>query len=564
MKDIIKKINQLFENGDFKESTEFALNYLLENPINQNNVTIHITIYNDLTKFYFLNKDAKTALKYAKKGIEIAQSFNVSNLLASQYLRIGNIYAKFHVNDQALSYFKTSVEYATDKQDLHIYQSSVFNMASLYYAEGSIKEALNTLKLLLKQTYYRNEKLKAYVHLLASDCYAKLRNYSKAIECLNSGLSFYDFKNEERLTEKLKLPLYYIYSNSEKKAKIILSELERDCYIFENNNEFLRDYHFALGIYFNFKKEYENAISALQKTIKFSFSENHFDAFSVLISCYHKVGLHEEAIRLSDQYINKTNRYYEKERAKRHLRMSTFLELDYAEIEADKTKKIYNQEKKYRNWIETEKGNFDKLLANILPTQAIKELKEKEFVQPKKYDEASVLFAELTNFEELTKSLNTDEVVGLLNEVISNFDKLALQYKIERIKTIGNGYMAVSGVPVPNKDHLPRIANFALELMESIKKLNSIKGYELELQVGLSTGALIAGVVGQKKFAYDIWGDTVNMASRMNSQSLEGKIQCTKEVYEKLKEKYSFTKRGKVNIKGKGVMETWFLIRSLY
>ncbi|MCA6606615.1 MAG: adenylate/guanylate cyclase domain-containing protein, partial [Pseudanabaena sp. M007S1SP1A06QC] len=176
------------------------------------------------------------------------------------------------------------------------------------------------------------------------------------------------------------------------------------------------------------------------------------------------------------------------------------------------------------------------------------------------FDEVTVLFADIVNFTEYAAAISASELVNILNEIFSEFDYLAEQYSLEKIKTVGDSYMVVGGLPLPSNDHAESIAEMALEMQSSIKKFKRGDDSQFSLRIGIHTGHAIAGVIGTKKFIYDLWGDTVNVASRMESYGIADCIQVTEATYQLLKDKYYFEQRGMINIKGKGEMSTYLLI----
>lgn len=200
------------------------------------------------------------------------------------------------------------------------------------------------------------------------------------------------------------------------------------------------------------------------------------------------------------------------------------------------------------------------LLLNILPTPIAERLKEGEKVIADKYPQVSVLFADIVNFTKMTKEFGPEHIVEILNDIFERFDSLTNQYHIEKIKTIGDNYMAVAGVPSPDTNHAINLADFALAIREKLKEYNHEKQLDLKIRIGMSYGTVIAGVIGQKKFVYDLWGDGVNIASRMESTGEEGKIQVSEKLKMLLEEDFEFEEREAQMVKGVGSMKTFFLI----
>ncbi|MGG6296635.1 adenylate/guanylate cyclase domain-containing protein [Leptolyngbya sp. AN02str] len=201
----------------------------------------------------------------------------------------------------------------------------------------------------------------------------------------------------------------------------------------------------------------------------------------------------------------------------------------------------------------------ERLLLNVLPQAIAERLKRGEKTIADRFTNATVLFADIANFTHLSAQIPATELIGLLNNVFSAFDELADQYGLEKIKTIGDAYMVVGGVPNPMPDHTEAIANMALDLQQTVSQYFLQDGQPILLRMGIHTGPVIAGVIGTRKFNYDLWGNTVNVASRMEAQGEPGRIQVTEAVYERLKSQYEFEARGAIDIRGKGVMYTYWL-----
>lgn len=206
----------------------------------------------------------------------------------------------------------------------------------------------------------------------------------------------------------------------------------------------------------------------------------------------------------------------------------------------------------------------ERLLLNVLPQPIAERLKRGEKTIADSFAEATVLFADIANFTELSSHISPAELVNLLNDIFSAFDNLADQHEVEKIKTIGDAYMVVGGVPNPRPDHVAKIADMALDMIEAVRQFKTSNNQLVTLRIGIHTGPVVAGVIGARKFIYDLWGDTVNIASRMESQGEAGQIQVTDAVHERLKKRYRFQERGNLDVKGKGLMSThWLLERKI-
>ena len=209
--------------------------------------------------------------------------------------------------------------------------------------------------------------------------------------------------------------------------------------------------------------------------------------------------------------------------------------------------------------LRAEQEKSEHLLLNILPHSIAQRLKQEPKAIANRFDEVTILFADIVEFTKLSARISPTELVNLLNQIFSSFDQLAQHHGLEKIKTIGDAYMVVGGLPNPRDDHPEAIANMALDMQQEISRFQRHDGEAFRLRIGINTGPVVAGVIGIQKFIYDLWGDAVNVASRMDSQGEPGKIQVTANTYERLRDKYLFEERGIINVKGKGEMITYWL-----
>jgi class 3 adenylate cyclase len=210
--------------------------------------------------------------------------------------------------------------------------------------------------------------------------------------------------------------------------------------------------------------------------------------------------------------------------------------------------------------LRVEQEKSEGLLLNILPRMIAEQLKQDQSAIAEQFEEATILFADIVGFTPLSSSMPPTELVDLLNQIFSRFDRLTQRYSLEKIKTIGDAYMAVGGLPMPKSDHPEAIAEMALEMQREITRVTWNNTQPFRLRIGINTGPVVAGVIGVTKFIYDLWGDAVNVASRMESQGSPGRIQVSAATYKRLQQKYLFEKRGEIEVKGKGKMTTYWLI----
>jgi adenylate cyclase len=239
------------------------------------------------------------------------------------------------------------------------------------------------------------------------------------------------------------------------------------------------------------------------------------------------------------------------------IRVYNMLEVRLLHLE---TKKLYNQ-------VVAEQKVSERLLLNVLPYTIAERLKGRPEVIADSFTdviadsfaEVTVLFADIVDFTKFSVGVSAEKLVSLLNEIFTDFDNIADHRGLEKIKTIGDAYMAVAGIPVPAADHVARAAHMALDMMDALEAFNKRNGYMLQMRIGINSGSVVAGVIGKRKFLYDLWGDAVNTASRMESHGVSGRIQVTDASQQHLNKEFMLEKRGAIKVKGKGEMNTWFL-----
>ena len=252
-------------------------------------------------------------------------------------------------------------------------------------------------------------------------------------------------------------------------------------------------------------------------------------------------------------------------------RVENQLRLRELELQLTEKNKMYRREIAFREEAEIEtrlllettkfqKEQIEELLLNILPKPIADRLQDGQNIIADSFSDVSVLFADLVGFTNFASNKTATETVKVLNQIFSQFDQLSLQHGLEKIKTIGDAYMVVGGLPEPQENHAEAIAQMALDMQAAVASFNAKNNHSFSLRIGINIGGVVAGVIGLTKFSYDLWGDTVNVAHRMESNGIPGEIQVTAAVYERLKDKFAFKMRGAIEIKGKGEMIVYLLL----
>lgn len=239
----------------------------------------------------------------------------------------------------------------------------------------------------------------------------------------------------------------------------------------------------------------------------------------------------------------------------------TFLTFFVLRYFVSQNEKVKSQLKTEQKLLAAEREKSENLLLNILPSSVAKRLKEGEKVIADEHNETAVLFADIVDFTSISQGISPATLVENLNKIFTHFDRLAEKHGLEKIKTIGDSYMVASGLPEPSPGHIKKIADLALAIVSDIQNFSLDGASKCNVRIGIHVGPVIAGVIGSKKFTYDIWGDVVNTANRMQSSGEAGKIQITEKFYHYIKDEYECAYRGQIEIKSKGPMNLYFLMK---
>ncbi len=222
---------------------------------------------------------------------------------------------------------------------------------------------------------------------------------------------------------------------------------------------------------------------------------------------------------------------------------------------------LRNKERELLDQVRSEKAKSEDILYQVIPQSVAERLRKGESTIADNIDDVTVVFTDLVGFTALSTRMEPADLVSILNQMFSALDDLASEHSLEKIKTIGDSYMAVAGIPPLTRNHVDRSMEFSLAALECMESINVVNGTNLQLKIGMHTGPVVAGIVGQTRYTFDLWGETVNLASRMETLGVPGKIQLTASTYSRLHHAYDFEPRGTIEVKGKGEMETYLVCR---
>jgi len=526
--------------------------------------TIHDTIgianlVNNLGAIYYSQGSNAKALDYYLRSLSISEKVKDNYNTAQTLLNIGGLYAEMNNFDKALEYYNKFIQYRNQLNNPQLTFGYLMGVGEIYYEKGLYDEALN---------YYQEALLSNKIITLRagnliklSKVYLKQNNKQKSIEYLNEAYQIAKSNNQqllvvqalEGLGEVNKQDNFKESIKAFKEAEILGKEIDA--------KDELRDIYLGLSNTYALNKDFKNAYAykelyIAQKDSLFNLKTDdkirglQFD-FD-LEKKEDKIGLLEKESEIQQL----------KQKKQQGVIFVSLLVIFLIFLLALGLKRRYNYIKETNRIIEIEKNRSETLLHNILPIETAIELKQNGKVEAKKFDSVTVLFTDFKGFTNFAKDLTPEELVSSVDYYFSKFDEIMEKYGMEKIKTIGDAYMCAGGLPFPTTDHPFRMILAAFEIAQFIEetKLNTNDTVSnLDIRIGINTGPIVAGVVGTHKFAYDIWGDTVNVASRMETLSQPGRINISEYTYELVKDVFHCKYRGEIEVKNRGIMKMYFV-----
>ena len=565
--------------------------------------------YNFLGGFYMQTNDYQRALEVYKESVLIYKRNSNLEFLALANRNIGSAYYGLKKMDSAKYYLKESLSYYSKKEDAENIADVNNILSHIYNDEGEYENAEEyigkSVELSPKNIYHKSYYYGLRINNLVRDSINVKSNPNKRIELENLVIdvnkNFEEIKKQNWYVD----PDLVIYNyTSLSNAYEILGDYKKAYYYFQKamkeqdrvygleKMKSLSDVQSQTEITnekAKIKLQEETKRIQLQKEIELKALRFEFDKKQAAAKTDEerkRLLLEEDAKR---REIELTYAYQKKQAEQKYSQEKKLASISQekkdavakADLENSKTQKnmwaigaglsllllgfagfSYNQKRKDNKKIAEEKQKSDDLLLNILPYEVAEELKEKGKTSAKHFDEVSVLFTDFVNFTANSERIGVQEVLNELNICFTEFDNIMEKYGLEKIKTIGDAYLAVSGLPVSNDQHAKNAVSASLEILSYIQQRKKDNPNALDIRIGIHSGPVIAGIVGVKKFAYDIWGDTVNTAARMEQNSTSGKVNVSEATYRLIKEDFTFEHRGKIETKGKGAMDMYFVSQS--
>lgn len=476
------------------------------------------------TIYESLNEDEK-ALEFYNQSLAAAKEINFKEWYGGVTLSLGNHAFNKGNYEDAITKYNEAIQLSDETNNLNNKANCFHQLAAIYYSQKNSKEAMNYVQQameLFQQTgasaAYSGSRLLMSLILLGD------REYDLAIDLARTSLEDGKEKNDLALQKDACEVLYYCYFYKGDKAKAL-------------------DYHIQFYDLSQKKQSEELAKKLTQMELQANFEKER------------EIAKAQQAKR--DAIMNA-----ELDRQKL-VKKASLIGIGLLAIIAALAIFAFFQKQKDNRMIAAEKRKSDDLLLNILPAEVANELKENGHSKAKNYDRATVLFADIKNFTGAAERMTPDQLVTEIDFYFRNFDEIVTRYKIEKIKTIGDAYLCVGGLPIADHDNAFYVVSAALEIQAFMLKVKEEKARKgeifFEIRIGIHSGPLIAGIVGLRKFAYDIWGDTVNVAARMEQHGEEGKINISGSTYELVKSKFRCTHRGKIEAKNKGEIDMYFV-----
>jgi adenylate cyclase len=509
----------------------------------------------------YLNKsNYPKALENNNKALELFEILKNENGIAKSLSNIGLIYQRQSEYPKAIEYYNRALKIDEKRGNKRGIAIKLGNIGIIYKNQSDYPKALEYYSRALKI----NEEI-GNKHALATNLgnigviYKSQSDYPKALEYYNRALRI----NQE-LGNKSHIAL-----NLGNIGELYLSLSQDSVRINPNeSNQYL-----SLNKDINLNSSIKYSLESIDIFKEIGELDLRSQVLGNLATAYKQRGDYKKAYEAHVEHKKLQDSVFNMDKSKEIATLTATREKEVAEkeLEIQKLENIRQRNESYVLWgglalfaivmfvIYRQRKKSEKLLLNILPAAIAERLKKKEHPIADHFDNASVVFIDIVGFTKIASDRDSSQIVNFLNIIFTKFDEKATKYKLEKIKTIGDSYMAVTGVPLPDPEYAKNMAKFALEVKTEMHNYRTEDETLIQFRIGIDCGDVVAGVIGSKKFIYDLWGDTVNTASRMESNGTPDEIQVTERFKQTLENEFQFEGRGEMEIKGKGIMKTYYL-----
>ncbi|MCX6248804.1 MAG: tetratricopeptide repeat protein [Bacteroidetes bacterium] len=564
--------------------------------------TVKIGLYRDIA-FLSYSTNPKTGIDYGEKGIALAEKLNYRKGLIFCLISTGVCYWSTSNYPKALEILLKALKISEEDGNKTGIAKASANIGSVYADEANYPKALEYYFKALKISEELNDKTGIARKLGNIGTVYKEMNppdYPQALEYFSRALKYYEETGEKRGVAVTLENISWVYSGQSLYKKAI-DGLNKALPIVEETGEprWIMYYYGTIGeAYYNMATDtsvkYRKTLNSLSQGEKSSFlnqslgylfkaaeTAKEIKADKQLISwytdirdAYKSLGNWESAYRYSILSNNLKDDLFTQEK---NLKIANLEAIRETQVKQKEIELQTERLARTRIQLIAVAGAFlgliiivllvylsrrksERLLRIMLPAKIARRLKKKEKPIADMFENAAVVFADIVDFTGFSKDKDPHQVIEVLTDIFGRMDALSDKFGLEKIKTIGDCYMAVSGLPVPSHDSVENAANFAIACRELMREYKTRDGESIGIRIGMDAGQVIAGVIGEKRFSYDLWGDIVNTASRMESLGVVGEVQITENVVKRLQGKYITKERGEQVVKGKGTMKTWLLV----
>lgn len=555
----VNDLSYLNEVATYSKSPDTQIKYatiLVEKSLRSNSRKYLMMGYQNKGTAWRVKGEFDKSLDNLFKAAEIAEKLRLELNLGEITVEIGNTYSESGDTDLASDYYSRGLELIKKSGDSVAYALALYNQGDALYEKRQLDKALDYIQQATSLFQATNQKwYEAHGKGNLGRIYTLKGQYNKAepllLESLKTLETIPDYNGMADYYASLS-NVYRSRNSREKAVEFMEKGLAAAEKIGQKND--LRDIHYNLSEMYEELGDPEQALGHYKDYVLYKDSVQNLATIQEMANQRSDFEIAQKQAELNLLQQQKKNQEI--------LMVASgvaFLLILLLALGLYRRNKFIGRTKKI---IEKEKARSDHLLLNILPHETAQELKEKGKVKAKRFDSVSILFTDFRNFTYYAENLTPEELVESVDFYYTEFDRITEKYGLEKIKTVGDAYMCAAGVPFPVKDHAIRAVEAACEMMEFVthaKKLNEGKKTRFDVRIGINTGPVIAGVVGDKKFAYDIWGDSVNIASRMESSSENGRINISEYTYQLVKDNFDCLYRGEIEVKHKGMMKMYYV-----